>query len=54
MKTENIFAPILIHLVNNSLHLVSGVGYESKFTLELLLGAILLNAILFLPFLFTK
>lgn len=57
MKTENIFATILIHLVNNSLNFVSLVScgvYESEFTLESVLGVILLNAILFLPFLFTK
>ncbi|MDK2562403.1 CPBP family intramembrane metalloprotease [Romboutsia sedimentorum] len=55
MKSENLWAPILIHLVNNSISIISNSGsYESEFTLQTLLVGILINAIFFLPFLFTK
>ncbi|MGL4911752.1 MAG: CPBP family intramembrane glutamic endopeptidase [Romboutsia sp.] len=54
MKTENIWAPILIHLVNNSMAVVLGGGYESVITLETLILGIVINAIVFLPFLLTK
>lgn len=54
MKTENIWAPILIHLVNNSMSVIFAGGYESVMTLETLLMSIVVNAIVFLPFLLTK
>lgn len=54
MKTENIWAPILIHLVNNSIAVIFAGGYESTITLELLIMSIVVNAIFFLPFLLTK
>lgn len=54
MKTENIWAPILIHLVNNSIIGILEGGYESVITLEDLLANIVLNGIFFLPFLFAK
>ncbi|MGL4803037.1 MAG: lysostaphin resistance A-like protein [Cetobacterium sp.] len=54
MKTENIWAPILIHLVNNSISIILSGSYESVITLETLIMSIVVNAILFLPFLLTK
>ncbi len=55
MKSKNLWAPILIHLLNNCIATIaSGGSYESEFTLESLLIGILVNAIFFLPFLFTK
>lgn len=54
MKTKNLWAPILIHLVNNTVSIILGGSIESIFTLESLLWSILVNAILFLPFLFAK
>lgn len=55
MKSENLWAPILIHLVNNCIAIISNGGsYESEFTLETLLVGIVVNAIFFLPFLFAK
>lgn len=54
MKTENIWAPILIHLVNNSIVVIFAGGYESVITLEILIMGIVVNAIFFLPFLFTR
>lgn len=54
MKTTNLWAPILIHLVNNNVYIILNGGTESIFTLESLLWSIVVDAILFLPFLFTK
>lgn len=54
MKTQSIWAPILIHLVNNCIGVILGGGYESVITLETLLIGIIVNAVVFLPFLFTK
>lgn len=54
MKTGSIWAPILIHLVNNVVAVIVGGGYESTISLEGLLFGILINAIVFLPFLFAK
>ncbi|MER0284771.1 CPBP family intramembrane metalloprotease [Clostridioides difficile] len=54
MKTKNLWAPILIHLVNNNVYIILKGGNESIFTLESLLWSIAIDAILFLPFLFTK
>ncbi|WP_270943283.1 CPBP family intramembrane glutamic endopeptidase [Romboutsia lituseburensis] len=54
MTTENIFAPILIHLTNNSVFGILNGGYESILTSNTLLIGIVLNTIFFLPFLFTK
>lgn len=54
IKTTNLWAPILIHLVNNNVYTILEGGTESIFTLESLLWSIVVDAILFLPFLFTK
>ncbi|RDY25490.1 CPBP family intramembrane metalloprotease, partial [Romboutsia weinsteinii] len=54
MKTKNLWTPILIHLVNNSLAVILGGGYETIFTPEALFWGIIGNAIIFLPFLLTK
>lgn len=54
MKTKNLWSTILIHLINNNIGIILGGGYESVYTLENLLGGIIINAIFFLPFLFTK
>ncbi|CEO12510.1 membrane spanning protein [[Clostridium] sordellii] len=54
MKTKNLWAPILIHLVNNVIAIVLGGGFEAVFTLQLLLESIIYSMIFFLPFLFTK
>lgn len=54
MNTTNLWAPILIHLVNNGTSVIFKGGVESIFTLKSLLLSIMLNAVLFLPFLFTK
>ena len=53
VKTENIWAPILIHLVNNGIVII-GESYESTITIDALLISIVVNAIFFLPFLFAK
>lgn len=55
MKTENIFAPILIHLVNNSLAIIlnNGSFTQTVETKDLLIG-IVVNALIYLPFMFTK
>lgn len=54
MKTENLWAPILIHLVNNCIGIGISGGYETTFTLKIFLVAILYDVIFFLPFLLTK
>ncbi|MGL5069027.1 MAG: CPBP family intramembrane glutamic endopeptidase [Sarcina sp.] len=55
MKTENIFAPILIHIVNNVLAIVLNNGSLTSTisTSDLIIG-IVINAVIFVPFLFTK
>lgn len=55
MKTENLWTPILIHLINNTLvGVFSGGSYESNFTLKTLLLGIAISSIIFVPFIFTK
>ncbi|MGL5754704.1 MAG: CPBP family intramembrane glutamic endopeptidase [Paraclostridium sp.] len=54
MKTNNLWTPILIHLVNNVISIVFSGGYEAVFTPKLLLESIIFSAIVFFPFLFTK
>lgn len=54
MKTENLWAPMLIHMVNNVIGVIFGGGYTSVITLESLLGSIISYAIFFLPFILTK
>lgn len=54
MKTKNLWAPILIHLVNNVISIVLIGGFETVFTPRLLLESIIYSMIFFLPFLFTK
>ena len=54
MNTTNLWAPILIHVVNNVTSVIFKGGFESTFTLKSLLWSIMINAILFSPFLFTK
>ncbi|NEU05209.1 CPBP family intramembrane glutamic endopeptidase [Clostridium senegalense] len=55
MKTENLWTPILIHLINNTLvGVFSGGSYESNFTLKTLLLGVAISAIVFIPFIFTK
>lgn len=54
MKTENLWAPILLHLVNNVIGIIFGGGYTSVYTLENLLGSIIISAVFLFPFIFTK
>lgn len=54
MKTENVWAPMLIHMVNNVIGIVLSGGYATVFTTESLLYSILIYAIFFSPFLLTK
>lgn len=54
MKTKNLWAPTLIHLVNNVISIVLIGGFETVFTPRLLLESIIYSMIFFLPFLFTK
>ena len=54
MKTENLWAPMLIHMVNNVIGVIFGGGYTSVITLESLLGSIISYTIFFLPFILTK
>ncbi|MEG2789293.1 MAG: type II CAAX endopeptidase family protein [Romboutsia sp.] len=53
MKTESVWGPILIHLVNNSI-IMLGKSSESVITIDAILIGIVGNAIFFLPFLFAK
>lgn len=53
MKTENVWAPILIHLANNGI-IMLGESYESVITIDSILIGVVANAIFFLPFLFAK
>ncbi len=54
METKNLWAPILVHLVNNCISIIVGGGYEVTFTLDMLLWSVISSAIFFLPFLLTK
>lgn len=54
MKTENVWAPMLLHIVNNVIGIIFGGGYTTVYTWEILLYSILTSAILFTPFLLTK
>lgn len=54
MKTGNVWAPMLIHMVNNVIGVIFGGGYTAVYTLETLSYSILIYAIFFTPFLLTK
>lgn len=58
MKTENLWTPILIHLITNVFSVVfsflSSGELEAVFTLRILLYSVLWNSVLYLPFLFAK
>lgn len=54
MKTENLWTPMLIHLLGNVLVFISGGGIDTTFTLKTLLMAILWESVVYLPFLLTK
>lgn len=54
MKTENLWTPMLIHLIGNLIALSSGGGLDTIITLNDLLIAILFESVLYLPFLFAK
>ncbi|MEG0856289.1 MAG: CPBP family intramembrane glutamic endopeptidase [Terrisporobacter sp.] len=54
MKTENVWAPMLIHMVNNVIGIIFGGGYTTEYTLEIILYYILTYVICFTPFLLTK
>lgn len=54
MKTENLWTPMLIHLIGNLITLSSGGGLDTIITLNDLLIAILFESVLYLPFLFAK
>lgn len=54
MKTENLWTPILIHLINNGLAVAIAGGYETVITPEALLWGLVLNGVTLLPFIFTK
>lgn len=54
MKTENLWAPMLVHLLNNSIAPIIGNSYGKVYTLNTLFYEILLYSIVFLPFLLTK
>lgn len=51
MKTGNVWAPMLIHMVNNVIGTIFGGGYTTVYTLETLSYSILIYAIFFMPFL---
>ncbi|HBI94604.1 MAG TPA: CPBP family intramembrane metalloprotease domain-containing protein [Terrisporobacter glycolicus] len=54
MKTENVWAPMLLHMVNNVIGIIFGGGYTTVYTWESFIYSILTYAILFTPFLLTK
>lgn len=54
MKTGNVWAPMLIHMVNNVIGTIFGGGYTTVYTLETLSYSILIYAIFFMPFLLTR
>lgn len=54
MKTENLWAPMLIHLLNNSIAPIIGNSYGKIYTLKALSYGILLYSIVFLPFFLAK
>lgn len=54
MKTGNVWAPMLIHMVNNVIGVIFGGGYTAVYMLETLSYSILIYAIFFTPFLLTK
>ena len=54
MKTENVWAPMLLHMVNNVIGITFGGGYTTVYTWESFIYSILTYAILFTPFLLTK
>lgn len=54
MKTENVWAPMLLHMVNNVIGVIFGGGYTSVYTWESLLYSILIYTVCFMPFLLTK
>jgi len=54
MKTENVWAPMLLHMVNNVIGIIFGGGYTTVYTWESFIYSIITYAILFTPFLLTK
>ncbi len=54
MKTKNVWVPILVHMLNNSLPAITGVAYNKVVTPKDLLICSIMLAIIYLPFLFTK
>ena len=54
MKTENLWTPMLIHLIGNLIVLSNGGGISQTITLNDLLISILFESVLYLPFLFSK
>ncbi|MEN2259661.1 CPBP family intramembrane glutamic endopeptidase (plasmid) [Paraclostridium benzoelyticum] len=54
MKTENLWAPMLVHLLNNSIAPIIGNSHGKVYTLKTLFYEILLYSIVFLPFLLIK
>lgn len=54
MKTGNVWAPMLIHMVNNVIGTIFAGEYTSVYTLETLSYIILNYAILFTPFFLTR
>lgn len=54
MKTNSLWAPILIHLTNNTIAIASTGSYSHTITLNSLLISIGLYVLIYLPFLFTK
>ena len=54
MNTGNVWAPMLIHMVNNVIGTIFAGEYTSVYTLETLSYIILNYAILFTPFFLTR
>lgn len=54
MKTENLWTPMLIHLIGNLIVLSNGGGLSKTITLNDLLISILFESVIYLPFLFAK
>ena len=54
MKTRNLWSVIIIYLINNSIITNDSSAYSTVITPESLILSLILCAIVFLPFLFTK
>nr|WP_279231058.1 CPBP family intramembrane metalloprotease [Clostridium amazonitimonense] len=54
MKTRNLWSVIIIHLINNYLAIDATNSYETVITSKDLVLSLILNLLIFLPFLFTK